>query len=81
MFQALRRYAAQLLSVGGFRATQLPRKVYQELLTAFSDETQKRVVFLKPLLNLAKLVQGCVIIDDTSNPKYGLTRIIHANQA
>jgi hypothetical protein len=72
MFQALKRYAAQLLSVGGFRATQLPRKVYQELLTAFSEETQKPVVFLKPLVNLAKLVEGCLIVDDTSNPQYGL---------
>jgi hypothetical protein len=72
MFQALMRYAAQLLSVGGFRVTQLPRKVYQELLTAFSEEIEKPVVFLMPLINLAKLVQGCLIVDDTSNPKYGL---------
>lgn len=72
MFQALRRYAAQLLSVGGFRVTQLPRKVYNELLTAFSEDIKKPVVFLEPLLNLAKLVQGCLIVDDTSNPKYGL---------
>ena len=72
MFQALRRYAAQLLSVGGFRVTQLPRKVYNELLTAFSQEINKPVVFLKPLLTLAQLVQGCLIVDDTSNPKYGL---------
>lgn len=72
MFQALRRYAAQLLSVGGFRATQLPRKVYQELLTAFDDVLDQPVVFLEPLVNLAKLVSGCLIVDDTSNPKYGL---------
>lgn len=72
MFQALKRYAAQLLSVGGFRATQLPRKVYQDLLTAFTDVLDQPVVFLEPLVNLAKLVPGCLIVDDTSNPKYGL---------
>jgi Transposase DDE domain len=72
MFQALKRYAAQLLSVGGFRVTQLPRKVYQELLTAFDNILEQPVVFLEPLVNLAKLVPGCLIVDDTSNPKYGL---------
>ena len=70
--QVLKRYAVQVLSVGGFRVTQLPRKVYQRLLTIFLEETEKPVVFLKPLVNLAKLVESCLNIDDTSNPRYGL---------
>jgi hypothetical protein len=74
MFQAIQCFAAQLLSVGGFRVTRLPRKAYQDLLTEFGDVLEHAVIFIKPLIQLALLVEGCLIVDDTNNPKYGLAR-------
>jgi len=72
MFQAIQCFSAQLLSVGGFRVTQLPGKAYRDLLTEFGEVLDHAVIFIKPLVNIALLLQGCLIVDDTNNPKYGL---------
>ena len=61
------------LSLGGFKAGQLPRRAITAFLTAFEDTLQQEVVILKPLLKLVKSCgKGVLVIDDTTNPKYGL---------
>ena len=72
MIEHLAVFAKQLLISGGMDASKLPRKTRQVLLTAFQELSSKEVVIFKPFLKLAKGSEGCLIIDDTSNPKYGL---------
>lgn len=73
MLQAFALFAKQVLSLGGFRVGQVPAKAYQALLTAFSDMLDHDVVMIEPLLKLVKAFpKGRLVIDDTSNPKYGL---------
>jgi hypothetical protein len=73
MIQAGVLFAKQILRLGGFQATALPRWVITVLLTAFSDLLEQEVVILEPLLKLVKRSgQGILVIDDTCNPKYGL---------
>ena len=75
MIKAMSIFAKQILSFGGFKATNLPRKVIPTLLTAFSGVLEENVVILEPILKVLKrLSKGVLVIDDTSNPKYGLKR-------
>ena len=75
MIKAMGLFAKQILGFGGFKATNLPRKVIPALLTAFSALLEEKVVILKPVLKMVKrLGKGILVIDDTSNPKYGLKR-------
>ena len=74
MIQPFLLFAKQVLNVAGFKITELPAKTYQQLLTAFEDMTKHDVVMIKPLLKLVKKLRGRLILDDTTNPKYGLKR-------
>jgi hypothetical protein len=65
----------QLLSYGKFKSSEIPRKYHRELLTEFSKIKTKDSVFIPSLIKLCKNTEGRLIIDDTSNPKYGLKNI------
>lgn len=68
-------FAKQILNVGGFKAGALSKKVMRALLTAYSDMLEQEVVMLEPVLKRVQpLGRGVLVIDDTSNPKYGLKR-------
>jgi len=73
MIQASTLFAKQILSLGGFKAGAVPRWVITVLLTAFGSLLEQEVVILEPLLKLVKRSgAGVLVIDDTTNPKYGL---------
>jgi len=72
MFQALYLFAKQILTVGGFRVGQIQRSVYTNLLTALQSLIEQPVVIISSLIELAKQMPGRLVVDDTSNPKYGL---------
>lgn len=74
MQQALSLYAKQMVSVGGFRVTKLSRNVYRLLLTALQSLLSQPIVMILSLIKRAKRLPGRLIVDDTSNPKYGLKR-------
>jgi hypothetical protein len=75
MIQAGVLFAKQILSLGGFKASELPGWAITALLTAFGALLEEEVVILKPLLKLVKRFgEGVLVIDDTTNPKYGLKR-------
>lgn len=65
-------FIKQILALGGFQVSRLPRKVYKALLTAFEDMLNHDVVMIVPLIKLAKTCPGRLVLDDTTNPKYGL---------
>lgn len=73
MIQPSLLFAKQILSLGNFKVTALPRSTIRALLTAFDETLRSEVVIIKPLLKLAQSCsQGVLVIDDTTNPKYGL---------
>ena len=68
-------FAKQILVLGGFRVSAVPGKLYRELLTALESLLEKPVVLIPGLVEMAKAMPGKLIVDDTSNPKYGLQAI------
>jgi hypothetical protein len=73
MIQASILFAKQILGLGGFKATRIPGWVITTLLTAFSRLLEQEVVILEPLVKRVKRSgKGILVIDDTTNPKYGL---------
>jgi hypothetical protein len=75
MFEIFTLIAMQILSIGGFKVTEIPRKIYQELLTALQSILEYEVIMIPGLIKLVKLLPGCLIVDDTSNPKYGMKHL------
>jgi hypothetical protein len=73
MIQASVLFAKQILSLSGFKAGMIPGWVITALLTAFGNILEQEIVILEPLLKLVKRSgAGVLVIDDTTNPKYGL---------
>lgn len=72
MLQLFLPFVQQVLKIEGFRASQVPKGVYQALLTAFKGIEKHGVVMISGVIALAKQCPGRLIVDDTSNPKYGL---------
>jgi hypothetical protein len=73
MIQACVLFAKQILGLGRFQAGALPRWVIPVLLTAFGRLLNEEIVILEPLLKWVKRSgAGVLVIDDTTNPKYGL---------
>ena len=73
MIQASILFAKQILGLSGFKAGAIPRWAFTTLLTAFGEMLKQEIVILEPLLKLAKRSgKGILVIDDTTNPKYGL---------
>lgn len=72
MLAAITCFVQQLLRFGGFRNYSFPGEAYQTLVTALHDLPNRGLVIIPELIELAKACPGWLIIDDTSNPKYGL---------
>lgn len=64
-----------LISSNGFRVTKFPKKDYQKLLTMFSELQKGNVVIFPSLIR--RFCRGLwkLILDDTTNPMYGLTHV------
>lgn len=62
----------KILTFGNFRITDIPPRLYAELLTAFERLKRIDTVFIPELINLCKITEGKLIIDSSDNPKYGL---------
>jgi hypothetical protein len=71
-------FVQRMLITAGVKMKALPAKYYRELLIAAERLAKTSIIFIEPLVELAKSYPGRLIIDDTSNPKYahlkGLTR-------
>jgi hypothetical protein len=75
MIQSFAPFAKQVLSFTGFKSSRISKKAYQALLTAFEGVFQHEVVMIEPLIKLVKRCSGKLILDDTSNPKYGMKQL------
>jgi Transposase DDE domain len=64
-------FVQRILITGGLKMNKLPAKYYRELLTAAERLGNEPIVFINSLVELAKMLPGRLIVDDTSNPKYG----------
>lgn len=65
-------FIKQILSFCGYKLSDISRKYYTDLLTAFQDLPCQQFVMIPSLIELAKQYPGKLLIDDTDNPKYGL---------
>jgi hypothetical protein len=73
MIQGFKAFAKQLLVSGGFRITEFPRKAYRDLLTGLGQLREDEVRIIPGMIELANAHPGYLVIDDTKNPKYGLS--------
>ena len=73
MIQGFKEFAKQLLVSGGFRITEFPRKAYRDLLTGLGQLREDEVRIIPGMIELANAHPGYLVIDDTKNPKYGLS--------
>ena len=72
MLRPFAQFVQQVLVRGKFRITQFDSSAYQALLTATEHLVSSTVVMIPSLIEWAKQHPGCLLIDDTSHPKYGL---------
>jgi hypothetical protein len=75
ILSATNLYIKQILCLGGFRVTELKDGIYKQLLTAFQNMSNHDVIMIPELINMARAFPGRLLLDDTSNPKYGLGKI------
>jgi len=71
MLAILAVFVQQILLSNGFKITKFPVKYYRALLTAVESLLNEPVVLVPILVALAETLPGRLIVDDTSNPKYG----------
>lgn len=74
MMQIFHSIVKQILFFGGIRISEFSKKARRELLTASEELYRQDVVILESFVKLAKRYPGRLILDDTTNPKYGLKR-------
>jgi Transposase DDE domain len=72
MLESFGLFVQHILNFGKFNVSQFPKKAYRELMTATEEMLRQDFVMIPSLVNLAKDCPGHLVIDDTSNPKYGL---------
>jgi len=65
-------FVYHLLNLGKFCISQFPASAYRALVTACESLLQHEFVLIPALLDWAKQHPGDLVIDDTSNPKYGM---------
>jgi transposase len=75
MLQLIQLFVNKLISFGGFKRNEFSNRAYHQLVTAFKSMSNHDVVMISPLINMYKPCEGCIIIDTTDNPKYGLEEL------
>lgn len=75
MFNSISIIINHILTLGNFRITDIPHKVYAELMIGFENLKKKQVVIIPELIKRCRKTEGKLIIDDTGNRKYGLKKI------
>lgn len=68
-------FIQQLVIFGKFKRSEFSAKLYQDLVIALELLQEGRVIMVEGLVEFAKSHPGYLVIDDTSNPKYGLKHI------
>ena len=75
MIQATYLFIKHILTFGNFQSSQIPKRVYSELLTAFTNIKNKDVILIPEFINKFCRPGGSLIVDETINSKYGLKHI------
>jgi hypothetical protein len=68
-------FIKQLVNLGRFNRSDFSTKLYWELVTALGLLQYGQVLMVEGLVTFAKAHPGYLVIDDTSNPKYGLKHL------
>lgn len=75
MIQSIYLFIKQILNLGNFCSKKIPKSVYSELLTAFSNIKNKDVIVIPQLIEKFCKGDWTLIVDETINSKYGLKHI------
>lgn len=76
MIQAIHLFIKHILTFGNFQSSQIPKRVYSELLTAFTNLKNKDVILIPEFISKFCKSGGTLIVDETINGKYGLKHIV-----
>lgn len=76
MIQAMYLFIKHILTFGNFQSSQIPKRVYSELLTAFTNLKNKDVILIPEFISKFCKPGGILIVDETINGKYGLKHIV-----
>ncbi len=66
------QFIKQILVLGNFRSSSIPRKYYRGLLTGLEKFKRLDTIFIPEFIQLARNYEGRLVIDYTNHPKYGL---------
>jgi hypothetical protein len=75
MLQATHLFIKQILTFGKFHSSQIPKRVYTELRTEFTNIKNKDVIVIPEFINKFCKNGWDLIVDETVNSKYGLKHI------
>jgi len=75
MLQATYLFIKHILTFGKFKSSQIPKRVFSELLTEFTNIKNKDVIIIPGFINKFCKNGWNLIVDETVNGKYGLKHI------
>jgi len=75
MLQATHLFIKQILTFGKFQSSQIPKSVFSELLTEFTNIKNKDVIVIPEFIKKFAKGDWTLIVDETINGKYGLKHI------
>jgi transposase len=75
MLEATTEFVNKILSIGGFKRKEISNRAYKELLTKIEQCSEQDVVMISSIINRFRHEKGCLLLDATDNPKYGLQNI------
>ena len=76
MIQLILLFINKILCFGVFKLSEIPKRVYTELLTEFQEVENKGVICIPYLIKKYCRNGGDLIADETVNGKYGLANIV-----
>lgn len=75
MLKATTEFVNKILSIGGFKRKDISNRAYNELLTKIEQCSEQDVVMISSIINRVRHEKGCLLLDTTDNPKYGLQKV------
>ncbi len=76
MIKAAHLIVKNILKLGKFNSSQIPKRVYSELLTAFTNYKNKDIIVIPQFIHKYCRSGGNLIVDETVIEKYGLKHIV-----
>lgn len=76
MIQTIFLIFKNIFKFGKFNSSQIPKSIFRELLTEFTNYKNKDVILIPQFIHKYCRSGGSLIVDETINAKYGLKNIV-----